>query len=191
MRYRRPRSFGGSIALIATGAALTAIGTRVLSPFAGQAMGSARHALGGDPFDALARDHRLVLELFEAIERTPADATMRRATMFFQLKRMLSAHALAEEDVVYPLLHDQADEADAAYALYREHADMKMGLHTLDSMAKDDPNWVSELRRVRDLVAAHARKEEEVEFPRLREALDAGGTSRIAAEIGREKALIL
>ena len=44
---------------------------------------------------------------------------MRRNAMLLQLKRMLTAHALAEEDIVYPMLHDDAQRREQAKKLYR------------------------------------------------------------------------
>ena len=73
---------------------------RIAQPFAGQAIGSLRAMTGTDPFDALARDHQKVLALFEQIEATDNSQIARRNTMLLQIKRMLTAHALAEEDIV-------------------------------------------------------------------------------------------
>src|SRR5919197_1758551 len=98
---------GRDVAMLAAGAALTLVAARVMPPLAGRALGAARVTMGGDPFDALARDHRRILGLFDTLERTDESATLRRTVLLFQVKRALMAHALAEEDVVYPLLLDE------------------------------------------------------------------------------------
>src|SRR5947208_17049885 len=85
------------------GARLSLAASRVAPPFAGRAIGSLRTMAGTDPFDALAQDHQKALAMFEAIEATDNSATGRRAAMLFQLKRMLTAHALAEEDLIHPM----------------------------------------------------------------------------------------
>ncbi|TMK27235.1 MAG: hypothetical protein E6G69_15880, partial [Alphaproteobacteria bacterium] len=83
--------------IFGAGMLLSLAASRVAPPIAGRAIGSIRAMTGTDPFDALAQDHQNVLAMFEAIEATDNSATMRRAAMLFQLKRMVTAHALAEE----------------------------------------------------------------------------------------------
>src|SRR5204863_5592803 len=104
------------------GALMMLTASRIAPPFAGRAIGSLRSMTGTDPFDALAQDHRKVLALLDRLAETDNAATMRRAAMLFQVKRMLTAHALAEEDIIYPMLHDDARRVEEAKKLYREHA---------------------------------------------------------------------
>jgi hemerythrin superfamily protein len=165
--------------------------SRIAPPFAGRAIGSLRSMTGTDPFDALAQDHRKVLALLDRLAETDNAATIRRAAMLFQVKRMLTAHALAEEDIIYPMLHDDAHRAEEAKKLYREHADIKVRLFELEHKAKDDPSWIEDLRALRRLVAEHAREEEETEFPKLRAALDERRTSNLLGEVHREKSMLL
>lgn len=184
--------FGRRFGTFATGAAIGLIASRVMAPLAGRAVGAARVAAGGDPFDALARDHQRVLSMMDSLLETDDTATMRRTAGLLQIKRALTAHALAEEDVVYPLLHDRANAKVAVEQLYREHAEIKMHLARMEHMQAGDPAWTQELQALRDLVARHARDEEEREFPRLREALaQSGEVGRVSQEIEREKQLVL
>jgi len=170
---------------------LSLAASRVAPPIAGRAMGSIRAMTGTDPFDALAQDHRKVLALFEAIEATDNSATMRRAAMLLQLKRMLTAHALAEEDIIYPMLRDDAHRNEQALKLYRDHAEVKVKLFELEHKAKNDPSWISELRQLHHMIESHAREEEQVEFPKLRAALDEARCANLMGEVQREKSLLL
>jgi hemerythrin superfamily protein len=182
---------GRELAAFGIGAVAMFFAARLGSPAAGRALGSMRAMAGTDPFDALAADHRKVLALIDAMEATGSSARGRRMAMLFQLKRMLAAHALAEEDVIYPMLRDDAQRSEMAGRLYREHADMKIRLFELEHHAADDPAWMTELRGLRALIAEHARQEEDSEFPRLRQALGHERTSRLLSEVQREKALIV
>jgi hemerythrin superfamily protein len=173
------------------GAILMMVASRIAPPAAGRAIGTIRAMTGGDPFDALAQDHRKVLALIDAMEQSPDSARARRAAMLFQLKRMLTAHALAEEDIIYPMLRDDAERKEMATHLYREHADMKVRLFELEHRAKDDPGWMACLRELRSMIAAHAKQEEEHEFPRLRAAIGKQSTSQLMGEVQREKSLVL
>src|SRR5207237_7870441 len=94
--------------IFGAGMLLSLAASRVAPPVAGRAIGSIRAMTGTDPFDALAQDHQKVLALFDRIEATEDSAIARRNAMLLQLKRTLTAHALAEEDIVYPMLHDDA-----------------------------------------------------------------------------------
>jgi uncharacterized protein (DUF1330 family)/hemerythrin superfamily protein len=185
------RSWTRGLAAFAAGAATMLLAGRAAPPVAGRVAGTIRGALGGDPFDALARDHRAVLGLLRTIEKTDPKSRTTRAAMLFQVKRMLAAHALAEEDVVYPLLINDAQRQEESSRLYREHADMKVRLFELEHLAKDDPQWTGKLIELRQIVEAHARTEEETEFPALRQALKADQSARLFGDIQREKSLIL
>src|SRR5688500_10946769 len=117
------------VAAFTGGAVAAVIASRILPPFLAQAAGTARAAAGRDPFDALAEDHRDIMDLLTAMEQSPANAVFDRTQRLLRLKRRLTAHAFAEEDVVYPLLSSQAHEIEHARQLYSEHAEMKMHLY--------------------------------------------------------------
>ncbi len=179
------------LAAFAGGAVAAVIASRILPPLLAQAAGRAGAAAGRDPFDALARDHRIILGLLEGMERSDPRAVARRTQLLLRLKRRLAAHALAEEDVVYPLLYHRAGATDDTRHLYGEHAEMKMRLFTLEQMPKDDPRWSVLAGELRQLIARHARQEEEVDFPRLRARLDGRAAARLSGSVQREKALVL
>ena len=180
---------GGNVMWLLGGAVLGAVASRFLAPAVAQGMGTACAAMGHDPFEPLIRGHRIFESLLTRMEDTPDEPPGRRIQLFLRLKRRLAAHALAEEDIVYPLLHDEADAKQEARGLYDEHADIKMHLHALEQMP-DGPKWTTRVRTLRELVEKHARDEEEVEFPRLRQLLSERDKSRLAGNIRREKSLI-
>ncbi|WP_448202463.1 hemerythrin domain-containing protein [Azospirillum sp. sgz302134] len=187
--YRERGVFtAGGLAAFAAGALTAVVASRVLPPLVAQAAGTAS---GRDPFRALADDHRHILRLLNEMEQTPQTATFRRTQLLLRLKRRLAAHALAEEDVVYPLLHDRAHAEEDVNRLYREHADMKMDLFALEQMPKDDPNWLGRVSELKMLIAEHVHQEEDVDFPRLRAALGKRATTRLSGNVRREKALLL
>ena len=173
------------------GALLMLGAVRIAPPFAMRAVGSMRGMAGTDPFDALAQDHQRVLALFDRIEETDNSMVSRRNTMLTQLKRMISAHALAEEDIVYPMLCDDAHRREQALKLYRDHAEVKVKLFELEVKPKDDPSWIQDLRSLRQMLAAHAHEEEHLEFPKLRAALDETRRANLLGKVSREKSLLL
>ena len=177
--------------IFTAGALLMLAAARVAPPFAMRAVGSMRGMAGTDPFDALARDHQKALALFDRLEETDTSMVTRRNTLLTQLKRMIAAHALAEEDIVYPMLCDDAHRREQALKLYRDHAEIKVKMFELEVKPKDDPSWISDLRSLRQMFASHAHEEEHLEFPKLRAALDETRRANLLGKVSREKSLLL
>lgn len=180
---------GRTLAAFAGGTVAAVVASRLLPPVVAQTVGAARYAADRDPFDTLIEDHRHFNQLLDEMEQ--AGSPFRRTQLLLRLKRGLTKHALAEEDVVYPMLHEHAPGGGGAQHLYAEHADIKMRLHRLETIVKDDALWPVEVRHLARLVASHARHEEEIEFPRLREILDDAERAHVARGVHREKAMVL
>lgn len=176
---------GSTVAFLA-GAAVGALAARVLPPVVAQLAASMR-----DPFEDLAADHRHFERLLHEMEEAGPDQPVHRTQLLLRLKRGLAAHAMAEEDVVYPLLSDAAKFEEKAHRLYGEHGEIKVHMYALERMRKTDPAWSGRVASLRALIESHAHKEETVEFPKLREVLRERGVSRMAADVQREKSLVL
>ena len=174
----------------ATGALLAVVASRVLPPMVGRMTGTARVAAGRDPFDALADDHRQLLSLLTSLAEGAADGAFMNTQRLLRLKRRMAAHALAEEDVVYPVLFEH-ERQEHARRLYAEHAEMKVHLHALEEMAKEGPAFADRVRRLHDLVESHGGEEERDVFPLLRDRLDRQALARLSGQVQREKSFIL
>jgi hemerythrin superfamily protein len=177
--------------MFGAGALLMFAAARMAPPFAMRAVGSMRAMAGTDPFDALAQDHQRALAVFDRIEETDTSMVSRRNVLLTQLKRMIAAHSMAEEDIVYPMLCDDAHRREEALKLYRDHAEVKVKLFELEVKAKDDPSWITDLRSLRQMFASHAHEEETIEFPKLRAALDESRRANLLGKVSREKSLLL
>jgi iron-sulfur cluster repair protein YtfE (RIC family) len=153
--------------------------------------GLAQGTAGRDPFAILIRQHRALLSLLDKMEQVPAGDRAKRTLLFLAFKRTIGKHAMAEEDVVYPLLKTQAERHEATQKLYREHASMKIHLFELEHALDQQEGWREAVSALRSEIEPHAREEEEIEFPRLRELLDQSGTTRLSREIRREEALLI
>src|SRR3954464_8046363 len=164
------------------------LAARILPPFLAMACGSARARAGHDPFESLIADHRRFRDLLARMNE--ATGTVQRAQLLLRLKRGLAAHAMAEEDVVYPMLQDEAGAKPDPTHLYAEHAAMKVLLFRLEKkvLAGD---WSENVRALRELITGHARHEEEIDFPRLRGFLSKDTSITLARKLSREKALVL
>jgi len=178
-------------AMIGLGAAGGILAGKLLPIVIANASGVARAAAGQDPFAGLIREHRELLTLLDRMENTPQANYVRRGMLFAQFKRKIAKHAMAEEDVVYPMLTDDAERGEAAHKLYEEHGRMKILLFELEQAMKDEEAWVKAVRGLRNEIEPHARQEEEVEFPALRARMDEAGKVKLSRKIHQEEAVIV
>ena len=188
---KQTRSTGRDIAVLFAGVAAGVLGSRLLPPLIASATGSAKAARSGDPFDTLVADHRQILSLLDGMVANHDASAVRRGSLFLMLKRKLGKHALAEEDVVYPILHRESGELSESKDLYDEHADMKILLFELEERLKSGADWSEPVGTLRDLIRSHIDEEEQVVFPRLRARMDEDRRSTVSGQISREEALIL
>src|SRR5690349_18281943 len=130
-----------NVAALAGGVALGVLGSRLLPPVMANASGSVRAKFGRDPFRALEQDHRVIESTLDEMAAASDESTAQRTKLFLLFKRKLGKHALAEEDVVYPALHDIAGAEQAARELYDEHAQMKIHLFGLEKSLATPPAW--------------------------------------------------
>lgn len=189
--FSSKQSYGRDAAAAIGGLALGIIGSRLLPPLLARTNGSLQTRLGGDPFDRLKRDHREILATLDKMGEAVESSLVVRIALLARLKRLLGKHATAEEDVVYPILHDQAEAEEASRRLYAEHAEMKIHLYHLEDSISDPAMWKTQVGALRELIAGHIRDEEETEFPRLRNLLTAARQRVLSGKIRREEALVL
>lgn len=168
------------------------VGGKLLASLFASTRGKMQVKMGGDPFDRLIEDHRQILRVLNEMEHSGTDTSRaQRGKQLLRLKRMLGKHAMAEEDVVYPMLHDRANAESETRQLYDEHADIKIHLYELEQMLMDNEDWRHRVTSLRTLIESHARQEEEQEFPRLRNMLQSREQARLAGQIRREESLVL
>lgn len=187
----RDRSMTRDMAAVAGGLAVGVITSRLLPPLLASATGSVRARLGQDPLERLTRDHRRIASLLDQMVQASDDSAARRMALFLALKRTLAKHALAEEDVVYPLLHREAGAAEATRQLYAEHAEMKIHLYELETALRGGASWAGRASALQALVARHIREEEDVQFPKLQALMGERERHRVSGQIHREEALIV
>src|SRR5579884_1102812 len=156
----------GPIIAAALGGAAIGIAANYGRKFVTQAM----TGIAGDWDEVLTAEHKLALGVFDKMLATDSSQMWKRNMLLMQLTHMLDKHAHEEEMVVYPALRDagQAVEADE---LNGEHGYIKTFLYDLGQMGADNPSWLEKVRDFRQLVAEHARMEEERVFPTFKRGL--------------------
>jgi hemerythrin superfamily protein len=185
------RNRGPRMGTFLGGIALGALGGRFLPPLLAAMTGSGRARSGADPFARLIDDHRQIQSLLGQMREASPDSKLRRSRLFLMLKRKLAKHALAEEDVVYPIVHSQSQQGDDSKHLYDEHAGMKILLYELEQKVKSGDDWSTEVASLSQLVGRHIEDEETNIFPQLRQRLAEGRLPTVSGQISREEALIV
>jgi hemerythrin superfamily protein len=186
---RGVRGFLASPAAQLAGAAVLGFVVGVAANGARKAAIQGAEAVAGDWMAVLKAEHRAVEGLFEAMLATSARQKTRRAALFAKINYALTKHALQEETVVYPALretHLDGAAGDLAKHLYSDHADIKIFLHELGAMAKDDPLWIERIRAFHACVSHHVREEEDEVFPRFHDLLSPQQNGKLTLLVHRE-----
>jgi hemerythrin superfamily protein len=173
---------------VGVGMAGTVLANKVGVPIVAGWLGASR---GLQVLDDLISDHKAVMAALREMELTTSGEMTTRAKLFVKVKAALTAHALAEETVVYPVLRDVAGEDGLARELYEEHAQMKVYLSELERIGINDMHWAETALRLRSLVEEHARKEEDRAFPSLRQRLGPDQAATLGSGVMREKVSFL
>jgi len=182
---------GGHTTAVLMGVAAGILGGKILPPLIATLRGTSRARNGADPFELLIEDHRMIISTLDQMIAAPQDSKVQRGKLLLILKRKLAKHALAEEDVVYPIVYGQAESRDQSKHLYDEHADMKIHLHELEQRVMSGQEWNSVVKPLRELIRHHVEEEEQQVFPQLRQRMGEAKLPKVAGEISREEALIV
>ena len=142
-------------------------------------------AAAGEWDDSLKAEHDATRMIFDALEQTSDDQTIKRNALLVQLKHALTKHAHEEENVVYPAMRENGltEQADD---LNREHGYTKQFLYELTKMPADDPEWIAKVGEFRTELERHMMEEENNLFPSLRLKLGMEGNNAVTAAMHKE-----
>jgi hemerythrin superfamily protein len=118
-----------------------------------------------DVVDLLLAQHQQIRSLFARLETAGEE---QRTDLFRELVTLLAVHETAEEEVVHPMARRVKDGDAIVDARLGEEHRAKELLTTLNDMGPTADGFDTLLLQLRDDVLAHARHEEQEEFPRLR-----------------------
>jgi hemerythrin-like domain-containing protein len=125
----------------------------------------------------LERQHRNLQQLCEAVERGSASI---RESLLPQLAGDLAAHIAVEEQVFYPAACAALHEDAWSRSTRSRHAQARLLLHRVLDAPVEGAEFERAIAGLRETVELHAEEEEELLFPRLEHALDAGAMRELA-----------
>jgi hemerythrin-like domain-containing protein len=149
-----------------------------------------------DGITVLREDHRRVVELFQRIEDIPSDAPAdsvemkQRRALFEQVSEELSRHAVAEEQLLYPLVRNAIPHgAELADHALDEHQQVKETLDKLEKMGRGDLAFEGELRTLMAAIREHVDEEESELLPLLEAHVDADTIQALGMQLQAAKVL--
>jgi hemerythrin superfamily protein len=137
--------------------------------------------------DVIRLDHNKVNVLFTEIAQSNNPQKIQE--YFGQLYKDLTAHAEAEEEVVYPRVRSFYGQSDTQ-ELYDEQADMKRRLEQIKAISPSNPEIKDRIKDLADIVMDHVRQEESTLFAAIRNNLSSEQTEQLATEFKAAKSKI-
>lgn len=118
--------------------------------------------------DMLEADHRMVEELFDAIEA--AQDVDEREQLFVELADALAVHAAIEENIFYPACNSE-DTGDTLLEALEEHLQAKRLLADLLELDPMDDVFMAKIKVLKEAIRHHVEEEEDELMPRARRLL--------------------
>ncbi|GAX37733.1 hemerythrin domain-containing protein [Nodularia sp. NIES-3585] len=137
--------------------------------------------------DVIRMDHNKVNILFT--ELLQSNNPQKIQEYFGQIYKDLTAHAEAEEEVVYPRVRSFYGEADTQ-ELYDEQAQMKRLLEEIRAINPSAAEFKDRVRNLMDIVGDHIRQEESTMFAAIRNNLSNEQTEQMATQFKAAKSRI-
>ncbi|MEH2141656.1 hemerythrin domain-containing protein [Nostoc sp.] len=137
--------------------------------------------------DVIRLDHGKVNTLFT--ELLQSDNSQKIQEYFGQIYKDLTAHAEAEEEVVYPKVRPFYGENDTQ-ELYDEQADMKRVLEQIKAISPSSSEFKDKVRQLMEAVGDHIRQEESTMFAAIRNNLSTEQSEQLATEFKAAKTRI-
>ncbi|MEA5502776.1 hemerythrin domain-containing protein [Halotia wernerae UHCC 0503] len=137
--------------------------------------------------DVIRMDHNKVNILFT--ELLQSNDSQKIQEYFGQIYKDLTAHAEAEEEVVYPRVRSFYGEHDTQ-ELYDEQAEMKRMLEEIKALNPSTSQFKDKVKQLMDAVGDHIRQEESTMFAAIRNNLSSDQTEQLATQFKAAKSKI-
>ncbi|BAY21726.1 hemerythrin HHE cation binding domain-containing protein [Calothrix sp. NIES-2100] len=134
--------------------------------------------------DVIRADHSKVNTLFT--ELLQSNDPQKIQEYFGQIYKDLTAHAEAEEEVVYPRVRAFYGAADTQ-ELYDEQAQAKRELEEIKALSPSSPQFKEKVKQLMDAIGDHIRQEESTMFAAIRNNLSSEQTEQLATEFKAAK----
>jgi hemerythrin superfamily protein len=135
--------------------------------------------------DVIRMDHTKVNTLF--VELNGTDDAQKIQEYFGQIYKDLTAHAEAEEEVVYPAIRSYYADTQE---LYDEQSEMKKMLEEIKAMSPSSSEFKAKANQLKNLVMDHVRQEENDVFAKIRDNFSDQQSEQLATQFKSAKSKI-
>ncbi|MBV8887135.1 MAG: hemerythrin domain-containing protein [Chroococcidiopsidaceae cyanobacterium CP_BM_RX_35] len=135
--------------------------------------------------DVLRMDHTKVNTLFMELNGT--DDPQKIQEYFGQIYKDLTAHSLAEEEVVYPAIRPYYEETQD---LYDEQGEIKAMLEEIKAINPSSPEFKNKANQLKDVVMHHVSQEENDVFAKVRANFNDEQSEQLATKFKSAKSKI-
>jgi hemerythrin superfamily protein len=122
--------------------------------------------------EMLTQDHKRVQKLFKDFEKVDRDDEEAVRELVETACLELQIHSMLEEEIFYPAVRGQTDEAEQEHLLNRaevEHETVDELIAKLHELEADDPMYCAYFCVLAEYVKHHIKEEEQELFPRVQD----------------------
>ena len=138
--------------------------------------------------ETITADHREFKRIIEKMEKTTENDVGLRKQLLPHFMVILSAHHVAEEEVLFPAMYKKGMMESLARDLTEEHRAMMILLHDLKVSGWDFKFWTHRLRPFREIIVPHWNKEEELLIPHIPDYFSQTEIDELSAEFDDARA---
>jgi hemerythrin-like domain-containing protein len=117
--------------------------------------------------EAIKADHDEFRRVLLRMEKTSEKDVALRKQLLPHFKRILYAHHVAEEEVLFPAMQKKKELKDMAMDLREKHRAIIILLDDLELSGWDFKFWRHRLRPFREIIVIHWNKEETILIPHM------------------------
>ncbi len=125
-----------------------------------------------DIYSQLKDDHDELKRFLSWIADAGSRAAKKRETLFQEFKLALLVHSRVEEAVFYSQLKSHPELKIQELEAENEHRMAGLLLDELNTMPKDNPEWMAKFMMLKEMLEHHIEEEEKELFKKARQVLD-------------------
>lgn len=139
-----------------------------------------------DGIESLEKDHDKIRSLFSELEGTADPHELQ--DYFNKLGNILTIHAEAEEQVLYPEARNCEGTAELIDKGYQEHDKGEQMVLAIKSISPNESEFKAKVRELQEFMLNHLDEEENDLFPRVRQCMNDKKLEQLGTQLKDTKA---
>ena len=139
-----------------------------------------------DAIETLVKDHDRIRSLFSEFDETTEPQKLQDC--FDKIGNILTIHAEAEEQVLYPEASNCQDTGEVIAKGYQDHDKGDQMVLEIKSLNPSQSEFKQKVKELQSFMLSHLEEEENDLFPKVRQDMDDRKLEELATEIKHTKA---